>query len=211
MTDSTQVWATRVIEGRIRRARGAGDRGAVLVEAALITLPFFLLIFAVIEVGMQMASLHAATGSVKAGSRSASTAGSDLSADHLILQSVKGELSGLPRGRQQIVRIVVYRSGGSGQPPTERCRDGSPQHGNCNVYTAADLDRPASEFGCKGSAPDRYWCPDERKTALTAASGGPPDYIGVYVVVRHTRVVPLVGNDKLLYEHSVNRLEPSKR
>lgn len=183
----------------------------MLVEAALITLPFFLLLFAVIEVGLHMASLHAVTGSVKAGSRSASTAGDERPADHLILQSMKRELSGLPRGRQQIVRIVVYRSGGSGQAPSSTCRAGTPVTGLCNVYTVSDFDRPVEDFDCQGSAPDRYWCPQDRKTALTKESGGPPDYIGVYVVVRHTRIVPLVGSDKLLSEHSVNRLEPSKR
>jgi hypothetical protein len=160
-----------------------------------------------------MATSHALTGSVKAGSRTASTAVSAVEADHTILQSVARELAGLPRGKDQIVRIVIYRSTASGQAPSADCKAGVPTAGACNVYTAADLTRPVTDFGCSTSgpaSPDRYWCPRDRKTALTGP-GGPPDYIGIYIEVTHQRVAGVVGNDTTLSDYSVNRLEPSKR
>ena len=171
-------------------------------------------VFAIVEIGLQLATSHAVTGAVKAGSRTASTAVSDVEADHTILQSVSRELAGLPRGKGQIVRIVVYRSTSSGQAPTSGCRAGTPATGVCNVYTAADLARPATDFGCYTGtpvvSPDRYWCPTTRKSALTGPDG-PPDYIGIYIQVNHQRVSGVVGSDTTLSDFAVNRLEPSKR
>jgi hypothetical protein len=171
-------------------------------------------IFAIVEVGLQLATSHAVTGAVKAGSRTASTAVSDVEADHTILQSVSKELAGLPRGSDQVVRIVIYRSTASGQAPSTACKAGTPATGVCNVYTAADLKRPVTDFGCYTGvpvvSPDRYWCPKDRKSALTGPDG-PPDYIGIYIEVTHQRVAGIVGNDTTLSDYAVNRLEPSKR
>src|SRR5690606_4603316 len=64
----------------------------------------------------------------------------------------------------------------------------------CNVYTFADFSRAKLQFDCSvGSpyqftSPSRYWCPTARKTAaLDDGTGtkGPPDWIGVYMSVRH--------------------------
>jgi len=175
-------------------------------------------IFAVVEVGLQLATTHAVTGAVQAGSRTASAAVSDIEADYTILQSIKKELTGLPRGLNQIVRIVVYRSTASGQAPSTTCRAGTPAAPPatdvCNVYTAADLQRPITDFGCYTGvpvvSPDRYWCPTTRKSALTG-TGGPPDYVGIYIEVTHQRVAGLVGSSKNLSDYAVLRLEPSKR
>ena len=180
-----------------------------MIEAAIVTLPFFLFVFAVMEVGLQMASSHAVTAGVKAGSRTASTAVTDPQADHTVLQAVRKELSGLPRGEGQIQRIVIYKSTSTGQGPPSACTTGTTGvAGVCNVYDAADLKRPDTDFGCTAaSSPDRYWCPTVRKTALT----DPPDFIGIYIETTHQRVTGIVGGDKVLSDYSVNRLEPSKR
>lgn len=184
------------------------------MEAAIVTLPFFLFIFAIVEVGLQMASAHAVTAGVKAGSRTASVAVSDVEADYTILQSLRKELSGLPRGESQIQRIVVYKSTANGQAPPAACLNGATGVANvCNVYTAADLKRPITDFGCTPVTPvkpDKYWCPTTRKSALTLPDG-PPDYIGVYIQVKHERVAGVIGGDAVMSSFSVNRIEPSKR
>jgi Flp pilus assembly protein TadG len=212
------VWRLQTESARSRRTRRGNQRGTTLVEAAIVTLPFFMFIFAVVEVGLQLASSHSVTGAVQAGSRTASAAVSDLEADYTILQSIKKELSGLPRGYSQIVRIVVYRTTSTAQPPSATCKAGTPVGppavSVCNVYTAADLARPITNFGCfTGTpvlSPDRFWCPTTRKSALTAPDG-PPDYVGIYIEVRHQRVAGLVGSTKFVSDYAVLRLEPSKR
>jgi Flp pilus assembly protein TadG len=212
------VRRTRSGRRQHRQSRNGNERGTTLIEAAIVTLPFFMFIFAIVEVGLQLATSHAVTGAVKAGSRTASVAVSNVEADHTILQSVAKELAGLPRGRDQIVRIVIYRSTASGQAPSAACKAGTsagpPATDVCNVYTAADLTRPVTDFGCHTgvpvTSPDRHWCPSTRKSALTG-TGGPPDYVGIYIEVTHQRVAGLVGNDATLSDYAVNRLEPSKR
>jgi Flp pilus assembly protein TadG len=205
------VWHLQTEAARSRRSRPGSQRGTTLVEAAIVTVPFFFIIFAIIELGLQVGTVHAVTGSVKAGSRTASAAAADAMADFTILDSIKPELGGLPRGGQQITRIVIYRSSAQGAAPTTQCSTGSATPGVCNVYTRADLNRPATDFGCKvvGTL-DSNWCPTSRKTALTAATGGPPDYIGIYIEVVHQRVSGLLGTNKTIRDHSVNRIEPAK-
>jgi len=196
--------------GRRRRwFRGTQDRqrGATLVEAALVTPVFFLMVFALMDGAWVLYGDHVIRGSASAGVRSASALANDGDADYQALAAVRRNIATI--GSDKLVRVVVYRANGYGDQPTSDCRGGTPVAGVCNVYDGSDLTRAASEFGCTpGVSPDRYWCPLTRKTA-TSGPNSPPDYIGVWIRARH---VPLTGviidADRYVETHSVLRVEP---
>ena len=98
------------------------------------------------------------------------------------------------------------------QTVAQACLNG-PQTNLCNVYTAADLSRPRSEFGCKaGTSPDRFWCPaalnGQNGREVRASIG--PDYVGVYVQTRHNFITGMFGSGLNLNDELVMRIEPQE-
>ncbi len=185
------------------------ERGATLVESAIVLIPFFLLIFGLIEGSLLLSNSLTTSHVSKAGARTASALGADLQTDHHVLKAIAREGRALNRGDVQL--IVIYRATSYGAEPTATCRAGTPVTGLCNVYVAADLDRTAADFGCQtATALDGPWCPTTRKTALSTEAGGPPDFVGVWVKTNHRMVSGLVGENRVLTERSVQRVEPRR-
>src|SRR3546814_3711398 len=83
-----------------------------------------------------------------------------------------------------------------------------PAVGACNVYTPSMFgsDDP-SDFDCSSDSPSRYYCPTGRKVA-TRGVNGPPDYLGIYVHMRHDFLTGLFQDNMTLERTSVVRLEP---
>lgn len=192
------AWISRV------RARAKDNRGVAVLEAAFVTPVFFTLIFGIVEMGLTMNDYLATANTVRAGSRVASASGDDVYADYGIIQAVDRESSALPRS--SITRIVVYKATGLGQLPTATCQAGTAVTGVCNVYTAAAFDAAKSSFGCVASENlDKYWCPTTRKVTLT---GTGPDYVGVWMTVRHQTLTRMFVTVQTLTDQSVIQLEP---
>ena len=192
-----------------RHPRGrAGERGVALIEAAFVTPIFMVLIFGMVEFGLVMNNYLGVANAARAGARVASASGNSTQADFAVLQAVAKESTAIKRS--DIVYIVVFKASATGDAPTAACQSGTATSGVCNVYVSADLARPSTDFGCGNSSPDRYWCPSTRKVAQSVASGGPPDYIGVWVKVTHHWVTKMFGSTKSLTDSSVIRLEPLK-
>lgn len=196
--------------GRHGRRRVRGDQGIALLEAAIVTPLFFLLVFAVIDFGMMYKDRAAINSAASTGARLGSSSGSDPLADYYILQGMKKDLSAL--NRSQITRIVVFETTAFNGSATTNCKNGTPSSSDgaaCNVYSSSDLDLPSSSFGCDSGDPDTYWCPTTRKTAITAASGGPPDYIGVWIKTRFTTFTKVIPSTDLTSQ-TIIREEPTK-
>ncbi len=211
------AWISRV------RARARDNRGVALIEAAIFTPVFFVLIFGVMEIGLAMNDSLALSSSVKAGARMASASGNDQKADLYTVLNIARESSAI--SRPTIQQIVIYKPGAFGEEPTDGCKNGTPQPGICNVYDYDDLrvaevqvkeetralaagetpDASKMIFGCKPTSPDRYWCPTDRR--VTQPTPG-PDYVGVYMRVEHKWVTKLFGSVKTLENQSIIRLEP---
>lgn len=181
---------------------------------------FFLLVFGVIEFGLAYGDKLGVNNAVTAGTRTASAGGSDGFADYEILRSVVKGSNAITDG--SVEYIVVFRATGVDSVPTDGCKKGEPNPGvaptatppnytgACNVYFPSDFATPKSEFGCK-PAPvtlDRYWCPSARKTAQTAASGGPPDFIGVYMKATHAYFTGFFGSAVTLTDQAIIQIEP---
>jgi TadE-like protein len=177
------------------------------MEAA-ITLPLFLLlIFGILEFGLVMRSYLSVASSTRDTARLATVKGADIATDYDIIQNVKRTLRGIPQG--DILQVIVFK-GSTVQSTTasgtlNSCRTSS-QSNLCNTYTTSDLNRPATDFGCGGSSPDRHWCPTVRKTAVA----GPPDFIGIYIKVRHKGPTMYANITKTVDDEVVMRIEPDK-
>ena len=81
----------------------------------------------------------------------------------------------------------------------------------CNVYSAADLNRPESDFGCQEVAkgdpldsPDLAWCPVGRQ--VTAGSG--LDFVGIYMEITHEYITGLFGTTIEFEDDIVLKVEP---
>jgi hypothetical protein len=185
------------------------ERGATLVEAAFITPLFFLMIFGIIEVGGAYKDKLTLSNAVTSGARTGSAAADDGLADYNILQAVKKALAAAPRSSVQY--IVVFNAGGPDGVPDALCKAGSPVDGKCNVYTPADFDEDPSHFGCKPAYDlDRHYCPSNRKVALTAANGGPPDVIGVWIKMQHAYYTKFIASSVTLTDQAVITVEPRR-
>ncbi len=115
----------------------------------------------------------------------------------------------LPDGA--LTSIVIFRADGPSATVPAACLINSQDTATdrCNRYTAADLERPISDFGCDPlTAPDRWWCPTDRVVARTAANGGPPDYVGVHLELDRSLITGLFGGSQTLTVTRVARLEP---
>lgn len=173
-------------------------------------LPFFTLILGLLEGSLLLGDSLATAHSAKAGTRTASALGTDPLTDYQVLAAIGREGRALRRG--DIELIVIYEATSYGAEPSNTCKSGIAVAGTCNVYVASDLDRPSNQFGClSATALDGYWCPNTRKTALTAENGGPPDFVGVWIRTHHRMVSGLVGKDRTLTERSVLRIEPRRK
>lgn len=165
--------------GKGERRRARRDRGAVLVEAAIVMPLLFSLVFGILEIGSALKSYSGAANAVRAGGRMASVAGNNADADLAIMERIAGEASGIPDG--EIEYIVIWHASAIGETPPAACRpgvvaspntssvgvsDGGPAVdavGACNIYHRPALpggafdmaqgklaNPPAFYFGCTG-------------------------------------------------------------
>ncbi len=192
---------------RARSGSTHGERGAALLEAALVVPLFLTLLLAVIEGGFAFYGRLTVANMSLAGARSASGQGNEVLADYNVLRAMRsgGVVSG------EITTIVVYKATSPGDSVPDACKSGSVTS-LCNRYVAADLSKDVTQFGCTGppgptTKIDGPWCPSGRKTALSG-TGGPPDYVGVYVEALHQDFTGILGQGITLRSDSIFRIEP---
>ena len=119
----TESMDRRVIE-RVGARRRRGERGAVLVEAAIVLPILFMMIFGIMEIGSALKSYSGASNAVRAGGRMASVAGNDVDADRAILERMATESAGVDRGDRVHRDLACAVDGGDapGGVPSRRRR-----------------------------------------------------------------------------------------
>ncbi len=171
---------------------------------------FFLMLFAVFEFGFLFRNSLTTTNASREGARAASVHGAGRQTDFLVLQTVAHGLAA--QGAQAVEYVVIYKVNAVGDEMDVRCHDG-PVQDVCNYYTAADFEAPfydifGDETGNFGCVPDlsldRYWCPTDREDNIST----PPDLVGVYVRTRHEYMTGFIGDETILEETTVIRIEP---
>lgn len=161
--------------GRVpQRARGAhNERGAAIVEFALVAVVLFIIIFGLIEGGLLVRARNAVRSAADEGARRGAIAANQESADWQILQQlrVRGALTS-----SRINYVVVFAARDSTDTPTATCLAGTPVTDVCNVYEREEFELPSSSFGCTDPNLDANWCPTDRAQDSAAF-----EYIGVYI------------------------------
>jgi Flp pilus assembly protein TadG len=187
--------------------RAADDRGAVLVEFALVFTFLCTLVFGVVEFGMAWQDKLTVETATRSGVRVGSNLGKDSQADYNLLLGVKSALTDV--GMSNVNYVIVYKSSNlNGTIPSTCPVTGTPASvsGVCNVYTGAQLTALAStQFGGTSGKLDAAWPPANR---VNLQSSG-PDYLGVWIKVTHPYITKLFGNSTSIVDSAVMRLEPA--
>lgn len=200
------------------------ERGASLVELAIVLPLLAMLAFAVAEVGLAWTHENRVQSAVSSVARTGASAGRVGSSDALMLLSVN---AALPQGDWPgLDRVVIYDAASAdGRPPAGCLREpGSTQNQPnptslaCNSYsgafvrsvtTSADSRLSGGTGPCTnstGTKVDRFWCPNVRRDSL-GASGG-PSWLGVWVRIVYPNPVPFFFDDFTFEKFAVYRIQP---
>lgn len=193
------------------------ERGATLVEAAFVTLPFMLVIFAILEFGLAFRTDLTVSNASQRGVRAASVGGRAPTADFQIIEAVKDGLG--DGGIDSVERVIVYRATSPDDPVPAGCLaitnpiGPNGVSGSCNVYGPDAFIDPlllpdGSEnpaWQCATGSRDEAWCPTTRAVSFSL---GPRDYVGVYVETTHEYITGFFGGDLQVDANNVSRLEP---
>ncbi len=190
--------------------RSARERGATMLEFALVLPLLALLAFGTAEMGLAWTAHNRVEGAVSTAARVGSAAGQDPNADVNILVALRAALPA--ESLANLDRVVIFKplnaNGGMPAPSTCVPAVGSTSQlgssGNCNTYTGATV-RSVTTATNLGSADDS-WAGLTRKDSL-ADSGG-PDYLGVYVRTRHDSKTGTFWGDFTITRTSIYRLQP---
>ena len=163
------------------RLRRRDQRGAVLVEAALVTPFVMLLFFSIIWGALVFRAYLTVDHAAKVGARQASIADSATDADYQVLQTVKQQVTAL--NVKAIQSIVIYKASGFNQAPPAACTANgavTSAANSCNVYGPDDFTTPDSTFLADGYGKAAGFPSSVRASSIQATDG---NYIGVYLRV----------------------------
>lgn len=179
---------------KLRRGRAA-DRGAALVEAAMVTPLLVLLVFGIIEFGLLFKDTSSVAAAAASGARTAATQARTNGYQDNVAAAVTGALSSVGATPQE---LVVYRveKNGLNQPVNWS----SAQITGCST---------CYKFTWSGG----QWVPSGGSGWAAAAQQacGPvatTDYVGVWIKARHDMLTGMFGSARTITEKTVMRLEP---
>lgn len=151
-----------------RGRRFETERGTTLVEAAIVFPLLFLVLFAIVELGLAFKNDLSVGHAAREGARAGATFGNDIYANYLILKAVQATLGGAAIGEGTDVEVY------------------NPVSGAGDSYNY----QPGYGGGC-----DWFPCPDPDSLVYTAPTGWPPqtrdvsapftDRIGVRIEYTH--------------------------
>jgi len=195
--------------GRTKPKRS--QRGAVVVEAALLLPLLVLLCFGAIEYGFaykdELKITTAARTGARVGTADKNTAGTSVNADddYQVLQAVYAALGPLA---PKVNYVSIYNAGtnANGGPPAGCSGVGAATVANeCDVYAYSDLSSSAATINAYMAA---HWPASQRFLALDASNGQEPTFLGVYIETTHNYLTGIFGSSRKLSESAVFRYEP---
>lgn len=186
-------WRPRV--GADGPGRARGERGAVIVEFALVLPLLVSLTFGIVEFSSAYHASSTIADATRAGGRVGSALATESTYAVRIAEAVAATLQTLPADEPQ--ELWIYKANAQGYP------------GSGTGFTA-----------CGANCIRYQWNPATREFDTSSPSGGgwpasahqvctqPFDELGVYVRARHAFVTRLFGTTVTLRDHSVFRFEP---
>ena len=193
----------------MRRTRH--DRGAALLELAIVLPVLAVVLVGTFELGRAWVSSNQVDGAVFQAARMGASAGSRVEADRDVLIALRTALP--PDELDNVDRVVVFRASaasttvptGCVKPVGNTSEAGTP---DCNTYTGTTLRSTTATsmtgFGGDPTAKDRYWRPASRRDALAL----PPDYLGVWIRTSHNSVMGIAYDGITITRSAVLRIQP---
>ncbi|MGH1491422.1 MAG: TadE/TadG family type IV pilus assembly protein [Acidimicrobiales bacterium] len=179
-----------------RRKTGRSERGAALVEFAIIATVFLSLAFGTFEMGLAWSDSQLVTQAARTGARAAAQLGKDSAADSFSVESIEAALGKLD---DDVTRIVIFDAGATDGSMPAACVTAGPPGiaGSCSVYDKND-------FGTYGAWNDGAWLPSARNDTFDNA-----DHIGVAIEVDRPYVTGFFsGSTFAISDTTVMRIEP---
>ncbi len=200
--------------------RGHGDRGATLVELAIVGLLVLTFLLAIFEFGLLFRDNLTTNDAVADATRIGAIMGPDVTtdgrnADFEIVSAVRQGLSAMDSA--QVRYVVIFKGTGTSDPASDQvpaqCKAGTSIAGICNAYPAdaaftavenADVGYfscpvvPIAKIACR-------WPASGRKDGPTSAD---VETVGVYVRVEKAGYTGLFADRWTIERASTIRLEP---
>lgn len=185
------------------------ERGAAMVELAVMLMLLAIIAFGVVEFGSAWNRKLQVETAARSGARVGSSLGNTRLADYGLLQATRSALNDI--GLDNVDYVIVFKSTATDGSLPSGCDGSSPasQTGACNVYTGAYLKTMSqADFtgttSCTGASPDRFWCPIGRQNVQSAN----PDYVGVKVKAKYVTITGVFHSPFTVTASAVMRLEP---
>lgn len=190
------------------------SRGAVAVEAALVTPLILLMVFGIIEMAFLMKDDVALTSAVRNGGRTASAsagagpAGVDADGDciapcsaantprlaQLAANAIQRSGSALPK--DSIEELWIYKANDKGYP------------GNAGA-TAWSCSADCIRYKWVAAKDQfRYYGGTWQSASIAACANNSPDAVGIYMKARHSFITGLFSNGVEIEDHAVFAFEP---
>jgi len=195
---------------RRRRAErfARGERGVAMVEMAIMTPFLALLVAGIVEYGTLWRDDLTVTSATRSAARVISNAGNGEGADFEGILSLRAALTSIDG--VTVEGMMVYKAtAADGEPDASCFLAGNPRsaNGQCNYYSAAQIQSlTAGDFSaCTG--PDASWCPTGRDVAQI----GGTDNVGVWVRITRpyfTGILP--GDGVTITDFTVMSIEPEQ-
>ena len=182
---------------RGRRRGGESERGAVLVETAILIPVILMITFGLIEFSSVYQSSAVAAGAVRAAARTASAEA--LQTSYATDAAAAAATALHTVGSNEPVEMWVYQANSNGYPGSGT--DFSSCAANCIKYLWSQ-----STKSFDTSSPQGGGWPASVQHACNASNW---DSVGVYVKLNHTFLTKLFGTSIALTDHAVFRLEPA--
>ena len=187
--------------GRNEPTRATGDRdrserGAALVEFAIVASVLLTLAFGTFEMGSGWSDSQLVTQAARTGARSAVQLGTDPAADSFAVESIE---AGLGHLADDLTRIVIYEANAADGSMPPACESASPPGvpNKCSVYDQ-------TSFGTYATWADGAWLPSDRENTLADA-----DNVGVRVEVARPFITGFLGASTFdIADTTVMRIEP---
>lgn len=210
MTDSGRCATLRIVDDRetrvrVLRRRDDTERGAALVEMAMVLPLLVLLVFGIVEYGLLFKERLTIASAASSAARTGATMGTRDEADMAILRALEAGLFDQV-DTSVLIRVDIFHANSV---------TGAKMPGAFDRYTYDPTD-PACKWnpcpdGAGGSfawgLPSGYQ-PPGRGVTLNPGGGG-LDVLGIEIVYHHSAVTNMIpGVDRNLTERALVRLEP---
>lgn len=191
---------------RFLRCCSPTQRGATLIEAAIGVAIFFTCLFAVIQFAFLVFAYLDSRNAASLGSRRGEIVANEGGADGKILETIRRETYLV--NDAQIERVVVFWASDENSAVPPACLTANNQGlgqgvkgSACNIYTNDEVRTLTAETVSKNNR-DKAWPAPERNVSRN----GPPDYLGVTVVIR-SGSFGIIKINRTFTSTSINRLQ----